>query len=162
MWMIIIPKLTTLSFLYLLIQSFTLFLDLAQIQNILLISGLLSVFIGSIALNNQWYIKRFLAYSGVSHIGFMLLALGNLAPQGYLMYMLIYIFSTFNIFTILYIVSLSIGRDIKMIQDLAGAFRYNPYLSFALALNFFSLAGVCLLYILRIAGTPCSSFLLFF
>jgi len=61
MWMIIIPKLTVLSFLYILTNIFTLFLNLFNIQFILLISGILSIFIGSIALSNQWFIKRFLA-----------------------------------------------------------------------------------------------------
>jgi len=36
------------------------------------------------------------------------------------------------------------GREVKMIADLTGLFRNHPYLSLALALNLFSLAGVCL------------------
>jgi NADH-quinone oxidoreductase subunit N len=70
-WMIIIPKLTVLSFLYFLTTSSSFLLTSYNIQYILLISGSLSLLIGSIALNNQWYIKRFFAYSGISHIGFM-------------------------------------------------------------------------------------------
>jgi NADH-quinone oxidoreductase subunit N len=109
-----------------------------------MLSGTLSLFIGCVALNNQWYIKRFFAYSGISHVGFMLFALGCLAPQGYLFYMFIYGITTINIFTIFIILSQYLGRDVKMIQDLAGTFRHHPYLSLALALNLFSLAGVCL------------------
>ena len=144
-WKIIIPKLTVLSFLFQLTNFFTLFLDFISIQYILLISGILSVFIGSIALSNQWYIKRFLAYSGISHIGFMLLALASLAPQGYIFYMLIYVITTLNLFTIFLLLSEYMGRDVKKIQDLSGTFRNHPFISIALALNLFSLAGVCLL-----------------
>lgn len=144
MWMIIIPKLAVLCFLYSFSHFFILFLELSSIQLILIISAVLSLFIGSIALNNQWYIKRFFAYSGISHIGFMLLALACLAPQGYLFYMFIYGITTINIFTIIIILGQYMGRDLKMIEDLAGIFRYHPYLSLALALNLFSLAGVCL------------------
>jgi NADH:ubiquinone oxidoreductase subunit 2 (subunit N) len=46
-----------------------------KIHMLLLISGTLSLIVGSIALNSQWLKKRFLAYSGISHIGFILLGL---------------------------------------------------------------------------------------
>lgn len=144
MWMIIMPKLAVLCFLYSLSHFFSLFLELSSIQQILMTSGTLSLFVGCIALNNQWYIKRFFAYSGISHVGFMLLALACLAPQGYLFYMFVYGITTINIFTIFIILSEYLGRDVKMIQDLSGTFRHHPYLSLALALNLFSLAGVCL------------------
>ena len=144
MWMIIIPKLAVLCFLYSFSNFFILFLEFSSIQLILIISAIISLFIGSVALNNQWYIKRFFAYSGISHIGYMLLALACLAPQGYLFYMFIYGITTINIFTIIIILGEYLGRDLKMIEDLAGIFRHNPYLSLALALNLLSLAGVCL------------------
>jgi len=72
MWMIIVPKLAVLCFLYSISHFFILFLEYSSIQLILIISAILSLFIGSVALNNQWYIKRFFAYSGISHIGYML------------------------------------------------------------------------------------------
>lgn len=144
MWMIIMPKLAVLCFLYSLSSFFSLFLELSSVQLILIASATLSLFIGCVALNNQWYIKRFFAYSGISHVGFMLFALACLAPQGFIFYMFIYGITTINIFTIIIILSEYIGRDVKMIQDLAGIFRHHPFLSLALALNLFSLAGVCL------------------
>jgi len=73
----------------------------------------------------------------------MLLGLSCLAPQGFIIYMLIYGITTLNIFTIIILLSQYMGRDIKMIQDLAGTFRNHPYISIAFALNLFSLAGVC-------------------
>jgi len=50
-------------------------------------------------------IKRFLAYSGISHVGFMLLALYSLDLQSYIFYIFIYGITLINIFTILIILS---------------------------------------------------------
>jgi formate hydrogenlyase subunit 3/multisubunit Na+/H+ antiporter MnhD subunit len=40
----------------------------------ILFIGNLSIFVGSLGLSNQWRIKRFLAYSAITNIGFLLLA----------------------------------------------------------------------------------------
>lgn len=105
MWMIIIPKLAILFFLYSFSHFFILFLQLPTIQFILIFSGLISLFIGSIALNNQWYIKKFFTYSGISHIGFILLALTTTSKDSYIFYIIIYSITTVNIFTIIIILS---------------------------------------------------------
>jgi NADH-quinone oxidoreductase subunit N len=116
-WMIVIPKLTVLSFLLLLTTDFSIYLELRSVELILLITGSLSLIVGSIALNNQWYIKRFLAYSGISHVGFKLLALYSLETQGFIFYKITYGITTINIFAILIILSEFKGRDIKKIKD---------------------------------------------
>lgn len=145
-WKIIIPKLAVLSFLYLLTTSSPLLTGFNSLSKVLLITGSQSLIIGSVSLNNQWYIKRFFAYSGISHIGFMLLALYCLENQGFIIYMVLYGITTLNFFIIFIILSEFKGRDLKMIQDLSGIFKFNPALSLAFALNLFSLAGVCLLF----------------
>ena len=40
----------------------------------ILFIGNLSILVGSLGLSNQWRIKRFLAYSAITNIGFLLLA----------------------------------------------------------------------------------------
>lgn len=71
-WMMILPKLTVFSLLYILME----FIYIPGSTDIfLLISGTLSLIIGSLALTQQWNIKRFFAFSSISHIGFILLAL---------------------------------------------------------------------------------------
>lgn len=144
-WMIIVPKISVLAFLFFLFDNFNGFIQFPSISYILLISGSLSLIIGSIALNNMWLIKRFFAYSGISHIGFMLLALYALSYQGFIIYLIIYAITTVNLFTIFIILSEFFGRDLKFINDLEGIFKFNPILSIALAINLFSLAGVYLL-----------------
>ena len=69
-WMMIIPKITILSLLYLLKDI----LIIKSTSIFLFISGIFSLIIGSLALTQQWNIKRFFAYSSISHIGFILLA----------------------------------------------------------------------------------------
>jgi NADH-quinone oxidoreductase subunit N len=62
------PKLVYLYTIYdLIIGAFYNYQDL--ISNILMISGLLSITVGSIAAINQTNFKRFIAYSGISHTG---------------------------------------------------------------------------------------------
>lgn len=139
-WMIIIPKLAVLSLIKILYDSFSLLLMYQNIKFILLITGIASLFIGTIALNNQWYIKRFFAYSGISHIGYMLLALYKIDMQAYKFYLIVYGISTINIFTIFKILSAKLGRDFKGLTDLKYLWA-NKILSILFALNIFSLAG---------------------
>lgn len=142
-WKIIIPKITVLCFMYNKIKSFSLQLTKENIKLMLQLTGSLSLIIGSLALNNQWMIKRFFAFSGISHVGFMLLALYSLDIQSYKFYIFIYGITLVNIFTILIILSKFKGRELKKIKDLGGIFKFNPTLSIILGLNLFSLAGVC-------------------
>ena len=88
MWMIIIPKISLLAKLYFICEPFG--LGLIVPDYLLLISGILSLIIGSVALFAQWNIKRFLAYSGISHVGFILLALYCYDYQSYFIYIFIY------------------------------------------------------------------------
>jgi NADH:ubiquinone oxidoreductase subunit 2 (subunit N) len=143
MWMMIIPKLVIM----ILIQQFSAYFFIfpafgATFPSILfLFSGILSLIIGSIALFSQWNIKRFLAYSSISHIGFILLSLYIYDYHSYIIYVFIYTLTTLNIFLILSAFINYLGHDIKFISDLIGLFRLNPFLNFAFVINFLSLAG---------------------
>jgi NADH:ubiquinone oxidoreductase subunit 2 (subunit N) len=138
--MMILPKITVFSLIYLLKD----FLFIPGYTDLfILISGTLSLIIGSCALTQQWNIKRFFAFSSISHIGFILLALYCNDFNSYFLYLFVYIITTINIFSILIILSQYQNRDIKFISQLIGLFHFNPFLSFALALNLFSLAGRC-------------------
>ena len=155
--MIIIPKITVLSLL--LILSLENFIpqnaiNFVDLNIFFLITGSLSLIIGSCALVQQWKIKRFLAYSGISHIGFILLALYCYDLYSYIIYFIIYAITTINIFCILLVISQSQGQEIKYIEQLIGLFKFNPYLSISLALNLFSLAGryVCFIFLLMLKG----------
>jgi NADH:ubiquinone oxidoreductase subunit 2 (subunit N) len=140
-WMIIIPKITILSLILLLSLEHSLFFNDHFIKFIFLITGILSLIIGSCALTQQFKIKRFFAYSGISHIGFILLALYSNDFHSYIIYIFIYILTTLNLFSIFIIISKYQGKDLNYILQLIGLFKFNPFLSFSLAINLFSLAG---------------------
>jgi NADH-quinone oxidoreductase subunit N len=70
LWMTTVVK---FSLLFFLIQP-SLFLFTRNAHSLFLLSGLFSLIVGSLGLGAQWRIKRFLAYSAISHLGFILLA----------------------------------------------------------------------------------------
>jgi len=81
-----------------------------QLKNLLLISSFLSLIIGSLLGLNQTKIKRLLAYSTISHIGFLLLALAINSEQSidsFLFYILQYTLTNLNIFLIILALSYS-------------------------------------------------------
>jgi len=135
------------------------------IKNIFLISSILSLIIGTVVGLAQIKIKRLLAYSTISHIGFMLLALAINTEQSidsFIFYLIQYIITNLNIFLILLAISYYIptnssrtakvyastvadesrATDIKFIKELQGLFFANPLLSLTLTISLFSMAGI--------------------
>jgi len=141
------------------------------IKNLLLISSFLSLIIGTIVGLAQTKIKRLLAYSTTSHVGFLLLALSintEESLESLLFYLIQYSFTNLNIFLIIlsfgYILKRNIlnnnssdnsasgyvegtqnkasGSDINLISELKGQFISNPLLSLSMAISLFSMAGI--------------------
>jgi NADH-ubiquinone oxidoreductase chain 2 len=107
-WLAIMPKVAILAFL----GEFQGFTHLGGgyetaypiWPNILLVSALLSLVIGGLLGLAQYRIKRLLAYSTISHMGFILLALAIHTPEGieaYLFYLVQYVLTSTNIFFVL-------------------------------------------------------------
>jgi len=126
-----------------------------EIKNILLISSMLSLIVGVVVGLAQVKIKRLLAYSTISHVGFILLALAintEYSIDAFLFYIIQYIVTSLNIFFILLAISylsntLSNKRelvinDVKYLKDLQGLFFSNPALSLTLSICLFSMAGI--------------------
>jgi NADH-ubiquinone oxidoreductase chain 2 len=101
----------------------------------------------------QYKIKRLLAYSTISHVGFLLLALGintEQSTESLIFYLLQYSMTNLNTFLILlafgYILksqaTIKSTLDIRYISELKGQFTSNPLLSLSMALCLFSMAGV--------------------
>jgi len=138
------------------------------LKNLLLISSLLSLIIGTVVGLAQTRIKRLLAYSTISHIGFILLALAINTEQSIdslLFYIIQYSLTNLNIFLIIialsYIINQSINnkgilehhinniqtnpnmiKDIRYISEFKGQFFLNPLLSLSLSICLFSMAGI--------------------
>lgn len=118
----------------------------------LLISALLSMLFGTIVGLVQAPIKRLLAYSTVSHIGFMLLALAittNDSYGAYALYAFQYIYTSVLSFSILlamgYVLNMHVSGstfDLNLISELKGSYSKIGALSFCMAITLLSMAGV--------------------
>jgi NADH-ubiquinone oxidoreductase chain 2 len=126
-----------------------------ELKDLLLISALLSFLIGSVVGLAQTKIKRLLAYSTVSHIGFLLLALGinsQNSTQSFIFYTIQYTLTNLNTFLLIlaigYIIKEKIvlnkgsEQDINFINELEAIFYSNPILAFSLTISLLSLAGI--------------------
>lgn len=123
------------------IAGFAILVQIGPIVNVILICAVLSIIYGSIGALNQTKIMRLFAYSGISHIGFILfgIAIGSFEGlQASLIYMIIYILMSICSFSI--ILSLSLYKG--LLVELGGLSRDNPVLSITLTLTFLSIAGI--------------------
>lgn len=132
-------------------------------KNILLLSSLFSLIVGSVLGLTQFRIKRLFAYSTISHVGFILLALSinsTESIQSYIFYILQYSLSNLNAFIILISMGFSFylyiykekklqenlidknNSPIQLISQIKGYFYINPYISISLAITLFSFVGV--------------------
>ncbi len=113
-------------------------------QDMLIVLAVLSPIFGNIIAIAQSNIKRMLAYSTISHIGFVLLGLLSGLDFGYaaaLFYMVIYVLMAAGSFGVLLIVS-SKNKEVDTLADLKGLSKSNPWFALLLLLLMFSMAGV--------------------
>ena len=128
----------------------------------LLVSSLLSMIIGTVVGLAQFRIKRLLAYSTISHVGFILLALSINSIesiQAFIFYLIQYSISNLNAFIILISIGFSYfwyindskefkelvdknNSPIQLINQLKGYFYINPVLSLSLVITIFSFVGI--------------------
>ncbi|AYA37398.1 NADH-quinone oxidoreductase subunit N [Hymenobacter oligotrophus] len=105
----------------------------------------LTLLIGNVGAVAQTNAKRMLAYSSISHAGYLLLALvalrsGNLSANAIFFYSLAYSIATVAAFAVLKLVDDQRGRDDY--EGLNGLARTNPLLAFAMTVSMLSLAGI--------------------
>ena len=140
---ILVPK--TIFLLLILRLFYSTFFDYFVVfKNIFLFCGILSVLIGSLLALQQKRLKRLLIYSSISHVGFMLLGYSTGTLVGItavFYYMIFYIITGFAIWGVMSL-SFSDSKKSLYLTDFAMLGRTNPAKAFALALGFFSLAGV--------------------
>ena len=110
--------------------------------------AILSLFISNITAVAQQSFKRMLAFSSISHAGYMLLAvvgLNNKSGDSIVFYSLAYALATISAFGVLMIVSkdrLVDGRPNENIAVLNGLSKKSPFLAVVLAISMLSLAGI--------------------
>ena len=115
-------------------------------QQILVYSSILSIIIGTLGALYQVKIKRLLAYSAISHVGFLLIGFSSLNTMSLFamfFYIIVYILISINLFTII----LSIRKQdnnlkFKKINELAILFKSNKLLAINFSIILFSIAGI--------------------
>jgi NADH-quinone oxidoreductase subunit N len=110
----------------------------------LAIMAALSLAIGNVVAIAQANLKRMLAYSTISHMGFVFLALSNPTPEGYAS-AVFYAVCFALMETVAFGVILALARrgfECEMIDDLKGLNRRSPWFAGMMALSMFSLAGI--------------------
>ncbi|CAM2899387.1 NADH dehydrogenase I chain N [Legionella steigerwaltii] len=115
-----------------------------QWQQILLVMTLLSTGLGNLFAVVQTSIKRMLAYSAISHMGYALFGILAATTSGYaaaLYYILIYAITSAASFGLIVLMS-SKGMEIDNVDDLKGLNKRSPWLAFMMLIIMFSLAGV--------------------
>jgi NADH-quinone oxidoreductase subunit N len=113
-------------------------------QQVIVFIAIASMVLGAFAAIGQRNIKRLMAYSSISHMGYALVGLsaGTLVGvRGVAIYMLIYLVTTLGTFAFILAMRRKDG-NVEQIGDLSGLSRTNPIMATILTILMFSLAGI--------------------
>lgn len=124
-------------------------------QQMLVVLAVLSMAFGNLTAIAQTNLKRMLAYSTISHMGFMLLGLlsgashGNTDPVAFaanaysasMFYSITYVLTTLGTFGVIMLLARS-GFEAENLEDLKGLNKRSPWFALVMLLLMFSLAGI--------------------
>ncbi|WP_376693215.1 NADH-quinone oxidoreductase subunit NuoN [Wenzhouxiangella sp. EGI_FJ10409] len=113
-------------------------------QGMLIVLAALSMVLGNVVAIAQTNIKRMLAYSTISHMGFVLLGLLPATQQGYaaaMFYAIVYAIMSAGAFAVLIMLS-NKGSEAENLDDLKGLAKRNPWQALMMLMLMFSLAGI--------------------
>ena len=111
---------------------------------LLSIIAVLSMIVGNLGAIMQTNIKRMLAFSSVSHAGYILMAViakSSLGSSSMLFYMLTYAFMTFGVFGIIIILGRK-GEENLEIQNYSGLAYKHPVIALSMTIFLLSLGGL--------------------
>jgi NADH-quinone oxidoreductase subunit N len=123
---------------------YTVFSGMGEVwYNMLFIISVATMIVGNLFALRQQNMKRFLAFSSIAQIGFILVGISGQSQEGaaaLIFFVLIYIFSNLGAFGVISLVSSATGYE--KIDDYKGFYQTNPVLTWILAIALFSLAGI--------------------
>ncbi len=123
---------------------YTVFKPLAAVwYNILFLLSILSMVTGNLFAIRQQNLKRFLAFSSIAQVGFILIGITGSSQAGstsVIYFVLVYLFSNLGAFGVISTVSFLTGKE--NISDYRAFYKNNPFLTWVMALSLFSLAGI--------------------
>jgi NADH-quinone oxidoreductase subunit N len=139
------PKLAAFAFIMrLLVQGLGAEALVAEWQQMLIVMAVLSLAIGNITAIAQTNLKRMLAYSTISHMGFLLLGIlsGDLVGYGAgMFYVVVYVLMNLGAFGMILLLSRA-GFEAENLEDFKGLNQRSPWYAFLMLLLMFSMAGV--------------------
>jgi len=115
-----------------------------QWQWMLIVMAVLSLAIGNVTAIAQTNLKRMLAYSAISHMGFMLLGILSGSNDGYasaMFYVIVYVMMSLGTFGMILLLSRA-GFEADSLDDFKGLNARSPWYAAVMALLMFSMAGV--------------------
>ena len=123
-----------------------------ELKFILVISSISSIFIGNVTAIAQVNLKRMIAYSSISHVGFVILCISlgmiqidvNNKIQAYgsaLFYIVIYIFNILGSIGTILILSKN-SSEFEQISNLSGLYKNYPHQALILLIMMFSSSGI--------------------
>jgi NADH-quinone oxidoreductase subunit N len=113
-------------------------------QQMLMIMAVLSIVIGNITAIAQTNLKRMLAYSTISHVGFILFGLMSASMNGFvfaMFYTVSYVLMTLAGFGIILLLSRK-GFEADKLEDLKGLNQRSPWHAFLMMIVMLSMAGI--------------------
>jgi NADH-quinone oxidoreductase subunit N len=139
----VVPKVAALTvFIRFLYVPFLNMID--QWQPIIIFLSIASMIFGAVAAIGQNNLKRLVAYSSISHIGYALAGLSvgtNEGIQSSIVYISIYLVMNLGLFSCLFMMKRN-DQYFETIDDLSGLSKHHPVLSLSLLVILFSLAGI--------------------
>src|SRR5258706_12274196 len=111
--------------------------------NVLFLSAVITMTLGNFVALRQQNMKRFLAFSSIAQVGFILIGISgssSLGTTSAVYFILIYVFSNLGAFGVVQMISSLTGKE--RIDDYKGLYKTNPFLTWILTLSLFSLAGI--------------------
>jgi len=113
-------------------------------QDMLIIIAVLSIILGNVIAIAQKNIKRMLAYSTISHVGFLMLGIIAGTSEGYaagMFYVIVYALMSLAAFGMILLLSRS-GFEADTLEDFKGLNQRSPWFAFMMLITMFSMAGV--------------------
>ena len=139
------PKLAAFAFIMrLLISGLGADFLVEQWRWMLIIMAVLSLVIGNVTAIAQTNLKRMLAYSSISHMGFMLLGILSGSNEGYaaaMFYVAVYVLMNLGTFGMILLLSRA-GFEADNLDDFKGLNQRSPWYATVMLFLMFSMAGV--------------------
>ena len=139
------PKLAAFAFIMrLLVEALGIEQLLAEWQQMLVLLAVASLAIGNITAIAQTNIKRMLAYSSISHMGFLLLGVLSGTLEGFgaaMFYTIVYVLMSLGTFGMVLLLSRE-GFEADNLEDFKGLNQRSPWYAFIMMLLMFSMAGI--------------------